>query len=120
MPALTFSQLQIVSGRRANECAQAIHARPPEWWSNAMAGETGEVCNKTKKLSRLLTGDVAWNKHNDRDVEKLREEIGCEVADVVIYADLLMQRMGLSLEEYIVKVFNQKSDEVGSTHKLSA
>lgn len=88
-------------------CEKSFHALgdwSPSDWSNAMAGECGEVCNLTKKLRR----------GEDIPVER----IGGEIADTVIYADLLAQRLGLSLGDLVVKTFNAKSVEVGSYIRL--
>jgi len=75
----------------------------PEW-GNAVAGETGELCNKIKKLHR---GDVI-------DLE----DIGREAADVVIYLDLLCQRLGIDLQTAIVNKFNEVSEKKGSPIQL--
>jgi NTP pyrophosphatase (non-canonical NTP hydrolase) len=80
-----------------------------EWalpqWGNAVAGETGELCNVIKKIDR---GDVT----DKRDGIDLREKLGEEVADVVIYLDLLCQRAGVNLEVAIVNKFNKINDEL--------
>jgi NTP pyrophosphatase (non-canonical NTP hydrolase) len=79
-----------------------------EWnladWSNALAGETGELCNIVKKIRR---GD-------DIDVK----DAGKELADIVIYADLLATQLGLDLSECIVQKFNEVSDRVHSSIKI--
>ena len=65
-----------------------------------MAGETGEACNLIKKLRRG---------------EAVRPEtIGEEIADVVIYADLLAARLGLDLGECVRAKFNLVSVKRGS------
>jgi NTP pyrophosphatase (non-canonical NTP hydrolase) len=53
-------------------------------WTNAMAGEAGEACNIAKKMIRGDYGD---------DVELGVGELMDEIADVVIYADLVCQRL---------------------------
>lgn len=79
-----------------------------EWsladWSNALAGETGELCNIIKKIRR---GD-------DIDVK----EAGKELADIVIYADLIASQLGLDLSECIVQKFNEVSERVHSSIKI--
>ncbi len=62
-------------------------------WALAMVGEAGEVCNEVKKLRR-----------NDGtgSTERLAEEI----ADVLIYLDLLAARAGIDLWPAVVKKFN--------------
>ena len=80
-----------------------------------MAGEVGEACNLTKKLSRLTTGfGMRWNKPEDQDALRIREKLKREIGDVVIYADLLASRMDLSLEDCVRTAFNEKSEEIGS------
>ena len=79
-------------------------------WGCAVAGETGELCNVLKKVHR---GDYTLEQANERKL------IANEAADVVIYLNLLCQRAGISLKEAIVEKFNSKSDEIGSSIKLS-
>jgi len=81
-------------------------------WSNAVAGETGELCNICKKIDR---GDYK----NDRDkYDAANVALGKEAADVVIYLDLLCKRQGLNLAEEIIKKFNVVSDKRDSIIKL--
>jgi NTP pyrophosphatase (non-canonical NTP hydrolase) len=64
-------------------------------WSNAIAGETGELCNKIKKVRR----------GENIPKEDLEEELG----DIVIYADLLAKKLDTSLEKCVKQKFNAKS-----------
>lgn len=73
-------------------------------WSNALAGETGEMCNLVKKIRR---GD-------DIDVK----EVGKELADIIIYADIIASQLGLNLSDCIIQKFNEVSDRVGSDVKI--
>ncbi len=79
-----------------------------EWslsdWSNALAGETGELCNWVKKVRR---GDNVN-----------MEELGKELADIVIYADLLAEKLGLDLGECVKAKFNEVSERVHSSVKI--
>jgi len=79
-----------------------------EWtlsdWSNALAGETGELCNWIKKIRRGDKVDVA--------------EAGKELADIVIYADLLAEELGLNLADCIRSKFNEVSERVHSSVKI--
>ena len=74
-------------------------------WSNAIAGETGEMCNLIKKIRR---GDEIDPK-----------EVGKELADIIIYADILASLLGLDLSDCVVQKFNEVSDRVGSEVKIS-
>jgi NTP pyrophosphatase (non-canonical NTP hydrolase) len=80
----------------------------PEW-GNALAGETGELCNILKKIHR---GDYSLKHANDNNL------IANEAADIVIYLDLLCQRAGVNLEQAIIDKFNETSSKVGSIEKL--
>lgn len=84
------------------------YAKCLEWtladWSNAIAGETGEMCNLIKKIRR---GD-----------EIDPNEVGKELADIIIYADILASLLGLDLSECVVQKFNEVSDRVGSDVKI--
>jgi len=74
------------------------------YWTTAIAGECGELCNLVKKQVR--------------DEKDLSADIGKEIADVVIYADLLATRMGFRLEDLVRLKFNEVSDRRGSKIKL--
>lgn len=62
----------------------------PVFYSNALAGETGEVCNLTKKLAG---GGTKKNKVNPSDVSE-------ECVDVYIYLVLLLESSGFSKEQF--------------------
>lgn len=105
-------------------------------WSNAMCGEAGEAANMVKKLRRIETrtdtGPWSHVVHStgrevphDHDTEAriLAKGIGLELADVVIYADLLAQELtrkygGYSLSELIVVKFNAVSHREGFPERL--
>lgn len=80
----------------------------PEW-GNAVAGETGEMCNIVKKVHR---GDMTLEEANEKEL------IANEAADMVIYLDMLCQRAGIDLNTAIVNKFNQVSEERGSDVKI--
>lgn len=72
---LTFEELRKANKNRSDEVYFPINGWSLIEWSNALAGEVGELCNLTKKHMR----DTVENKTLICD----------ELADVVIYADLL-------------------------------
>lgn len=74
-------------------------------YGNALAGETGELCNVLKKIRR---GDFTLEAANEKEL------IADEAADVVIYLDQLCQLAGIDLQTAIVNKFNKKSVEIGS------
>ena len=101
---LSFETLHEVNKSRCIEVFHPLEEWNPAEWSNAMAGEAGETCNKTKKLLR------------GEDIPL--EDIGKEIADTIIYADLLATRLGINLEQAIINKFNKVSEERGSTFYL--
>jgi NTP pyrophosphatase (non-canonical NTP hydrolase) len=118
---LAFDELAVASGKRAVRWHPGgIDDWTVERWSNAMAGEAGEACGQVKRLNRIEDGianlDAEGNDLQDRD-EAIRA-IGLELADVVIYADLLAQRIGLRLEDVVVEKFNRVSERYGFPERL--
>ena len=85
-------------------------------WGGACAGEIGEACNKAKKLKRFDTG-IKSNKPGENQ-KALLDAMGKEIADAVVYAFLWFAAAGLDPAEYVRKVFNDKSDEIGSDIKI--
>jgi len=76
-------------------------------WSNAVCGELGELANLIKKVER-----------GDFSLEEKRGEIGDEIADVLIYLDILAFRAGVDLSEATIRKFNAVSDKVDCEIKL--
>lgn len=114
---LTFAELRAINGDR---CRRWHYGGEP-WisvdWSNAVAGEAGELCNKVKKLRRLETA-VDQHGVDESSSSALLEQIAEEIADVVLYCDLTADFFGLSLEEIVKAKFNKVSDKRGYPHKL--
>lgn len=86
------------------------HWNPMEWGC-AIGGECGELLNKLKKYERQTTCDPLR--------EDLIVEISDEMADVIIYMDILAGQLGISLERAIQRKFNKTSDKHGFPEKLS-
>lgn len=116
---MEFKQLERANRERLphfrNRNGELAHsqANGHDWsvaeWTDAMAGEVGEACNIAKKLIR---GD--YGPDETAGIQALLDEI----ADVVVYADLVCQRVGGNLDLAVVKKFNEVSDRVGSGVKL--
>lgn len=117
---MTFEHLREQNEKRCNGFLHPIDGWSPSEWSNAMAGECGEACNITKKMRRLedITMKGQMNKETDQDLQVLIEELTEEVADVVIYADLLLARMQISLSDAIKNKFNKTSETYEDRNKL--
>ena len=110
---MSFEILSELNNRRAGEAYHDIEAWSPMQWGCAVAGEVGELCNLLKKLERL----------NSNDVEALSEIIDGipdEVADVIIYLDLLLKRCNLAtgrkdtLSQAVARKFDKTSRKIGS------
>lgn len=61
------------------------------YWSNALAGEVGELCNLVKKWERDGAHTELWRK------------MGLELADIFIYCVLFARKMDMPLEDFILE-----------------
>ena len=87
-------------------------------WTNALCGEAGEAANVAKKMIRHRDNVSGNMKAEDKDVDKLRERLASEIADVIIYADLTMQALGLDTASVLRDTFNAKSEKMGYKHLI--
>lgn len=78
-------------------------------WTNALAGEVGEACNISKKIVR---GD--FDSNSELGLGMLLNEI----ADVIIYADLICSYLNRSTAIIVANKFNEKSEEINSPIKI--
>ncbi len=85
-------------------------------WSNAMGGESGEAQNVVKKLRRIELGTRG---KNDPPEAELRDALADEIADVVIYADLLAHFYGIETAVAVAAKFNRKSIEQDFPERLN-
>lgn len=90
---------------------EANEARQKEWSEEglsieflgvALAGEVGEACNIIKKLARERMGLVG----SRATVAELAEEL----ADALIYLDIIAMQEGIDLDDAIEKKFNKTSE----------
>lgn len=86
-------------------------------WSNATCGEAGEMANVIKKIRRHETGCV---NEGDPSLEELKKMAAAEIADVVIYADLLAHYLGIDLGEAVKAKFNKTSEKFGFPERLAS
>ncbi len=102
--ALTFNGLRKANVLRCEEVFFPLNSWSPTDWGCALAGEAGEACNFAKKLKR------------GEDIAHI--QIGFELADVVIYADLFAARLGLDLDRLVRDKFNFTSTKRNSNITL--
>lgn len=99
---LSFEQLRIRNQERARRLS---HSK--DWslleWAGAMCGEAGEAANICKKFHR---GD--FDNHPDESMRG-RDLLAAELADLIIYADLLAANAGINLGEAVKDKFNETS-----------
>lgn len=115
---MDFEELRNANVTRCEESFHSIDGWTPSEWSNAMAGEVGEACNLTKKMARVWPSNRLIKQWDKKTLEQLESELALELADVVIYADLLATRIGRRLEDCVREKFNMKSAEIGSAVRL--
>lgn len=113
---MNFSTLRIANVTRCEEVFHPVTDWSPTDWACAMAGEMGEACNAVKKLRRFDHGTNT--KKDPQTIDDAVAEVAKELADTVIYADLLAARLGIDLEAAITEKFNVVSDRMKSTVKL--
>ena len=82
----------------------------PAEWGNALAGETGELCNLLKKYIRQLPTDPTRE-----DLVTMAAE---EMADIIIYLDLIGAKLDIDLADAVRSKFNKVSDIFRFPQKL--
>lgn len=116
MNNLDFKSFRDVNLSRANKWHNgSIFEWSVSDWACAMAGEAGEVCDAIKKLRRVEDGITGQNRGT---IENAYKEIGKELADTVIYCDLVAARVGLDLGKCVQEKFNEVSVKFGFEERL--
>lgn len=119
MPSIRFSALQMANISRCKRWhPQGIDEWSVNDWLAAFGGEAGEALNAGKKHRRILS---AMQQHGDvpENLSDAEKKIMEELADTVIYADLVAQRLGLSLEQAVINKFNAISIREGFPERLN-
>lgn len=109
---LDLAAMRPVNVQRATEGFKCYDNQPLTYWTTALAGEVGELCNMIKKMQRAERGGIdGGSSYTAKDISKemLKEEIG----GIAIYLDLLASLLDISLEEAIIDTFNSKSEKYG-------
>jgi NTP pyrophosphatase (non-canonical NTP hydrolase) len=110
----TFRTINIDRARNGFKC---YDNQPLTYWTTALAGEVGELCNMIKKLQRVELGGVdGGSSYTAKNITKemLKEEIG----GIAIYLDLMASLLDIDLTEAIVDTFNNKSEQLGFSQRL--
>lgn len=109
MPSVDLADLRKQNVARA----ERWHSEGEPWsladWSNAMCGEAGEAANVVKKIRRHETG-LGEVSYNTPDMVRLHAALAEELADLVIYADLVADQADIDLSEAIREKFNRVSE----------
>lgn len=104
-----FAKINIT---RAVEGFKTYDNVPLTYWTTALAGEVGELCNMIKKLERVKYGGIdGGSTYTAANLTKedLKEEIG----GIFIYLDLLASILKIDLQEAVIETFNAKSEKYG-------
>ncbi len=94
-------KLRELSVDRCESCFFSLNTWSVLEWAGAAAGEAGETANVAKKIKR------------DGSSPELQQQLADEIADTIIYLDLLAASEGINLEEAISNKFNKVSEKVG-------
>lgn len=84
-------------------------------WGCALAGEAGELCNVLKKIQRERDG-IAGSRIDGDSTKAIADEL----ADVIIYGDLLAELCGIDIAEAVANKFNETSAKVDYKQTLTA
>lgn len=112
MNMLTLSSLRAANLQRCETSYHPLDSWSLTDWATAVAGEVGEACNVIKKMRRLET----WSgfARNTEELVALRTDLRSELADAVIYIDLLAARAQINLGDAVRDKFNETSKRIGS------
>ena len=81
----------------------------PSQWLQAIVGELGEYANLRKKVER-----------GDFTLANVKKKLASELADVIIYLDLLAYRLDIDLGEAVMETWNQKAKDLDIPMRLEA
>ncbi len=123
---LDLGELQKINEERANRWhTDGMSGWTALEWAGAMCGEAGEAANAAKKLKRIdsqllnndgrLFGQIVSLSEQREIYKKL---IAKEVGDTILYGVLLCTRLGMSVEDAVREVFNQKSEEYNFPERI--
>lgn len=82
-------------------------------WANAMMGEAGEASNKIHKYNEIIKGRRPGRAHS------LISSIADEIADTVIYLDLVMRASGIEWQRALESVYEQIGTQLREQAKIT-
>lgn len=97
-----------------NAKGELCHSEPDgsDWslndWATAAGGEMGEAAGICKKIRR-----------GDYSLDEVRGDLADEIADTVIYLDMLAYRAGIDLGQAVIQKWNATSERVGIDLRLT-
>lgn len=98
--------------KRSIDLFKLGYETPISYFGMAMMGEGGELCNLLAKIERVKMGGADGG--NSIKVEEItREKLAEEIGGVAIYLSILTKRLGINLEDAMIKTFNDKSEKMG-------
>jgi NTP pyrophosphatase (non-canonical NTP hydrolase) len=100
-----LDKLRVANNTRQVQWENAQDKLSLSYLGNAIAGEVGEACNVIKKLEREQLGL--------RGSRASVADLADELADVIIYIDILASRCNIDLDEAIKSKFNKTSEKYG-------
>lgn len=113
--SLTFQELRTANVDRCEKWhPQGLKSWSPSDWLTAVTGELGELASLLKMRNRERDG-LQGNKFSPTD-----QQIADELADVVMYLDLLSEVLGVDLGAAVVKKFNEVSEREGFPARIEA
>lgn len=80
-------------------------------YSNALAGEVGEICNKVKKLRRIQLGSHL--RRQSADPQAIIDDIAGELGGLFVYYVMLAYHLGIDPIDAVRNEFNKVSREEG-------
>lgn len=95
-------------GRKCHSKADGSDWSPAQWLQ-AVIGELGEYANLRKKVER-----------GDMSLKDAKPMLADELADVVIYLDILAAQLGIDLGEAVMSKWNRTSEKVGAPLYIDA
>jgi NTP pyrophosphatase (non-canonical NTP hydrolase) len=113
-----LTELRNKSVERAKTGFKCYDNQPLTYWTTAIAGEVGELCNMVKKMQRVKMGGVDDGRsYAAKDIT--REMIEEEIGGIAIYLDLIASLYDINLSDAIVNTFNSKSEKYGFPEMLT-